>query len=265
DGLPPYMALKSGDPIGPVRGCSCSSFLCFAPELSPELAKGIYAGYEKKYWQRAGLFDGFREYPVGHPFGEWGMDVDGGPIIMGHGVSACCFGIAAARANGRFDHARTLAAEALVWAWPMPDGSLFVPQLLSNAIDAPLLGESGVLFCFTRQPAAGVTIVEGGSHSPQVFLLFGLYTVAGLLMIFSERKRIKFWKPQVGPASASRSKVAFVVWVIFMLGAVGAFVTGHGLIGMGVLLFAIGVPARIAGEDKAMEPAATPDADHTRI
>lgn len=259
DGMPPYMAYKSGDPLGPVRGCSSSSFLCFAPELSPELARGVYAGYERKFWQRAGLFDGFREYPVGHPAGEWGMDVDGGPIIMGHGVSACCFGIAAARANGRFDHARTLAAEALVWSWPLPDGQLFVPQVLSNQVDAPLLGESGVLYCITRQPAPGMTPVSGGSHSPQFYLLVALYFVAGTFLLVSERRRLTAWRARPLPASAGRAKFAFQVFVVLLLASLVTFFAGHGFVALALLLLAIELPERIAGK-KPVEPAPPPSA-----
>ena len=47
------------------------------------------------------------------------MDVDSGPV-------------GAARANGRFDHAYPLSAEMLFACWPLPDGTLLFPRILSG-------------------------------------------------------------------------------------------------------------------------------------
>ncbi len=54
------------------------------------------------------------------------MDVDAGPVLAGHGFAACAFGIGAARANGRFNHAWPLSAEMLVTCWPLLDGTLAI-------------------------------------------------------------------------------------------------------------------------------------------
>jgi hypothetical protein len=260
NGLPPYMADKlEGTPIGKPRGCSCSSILVFAPELSPELARQWYAAYERRFWQRAGLFDGFREHPEGEG-ADWGMDVDAGPIIMGHGVSACCFGIAAARANGRFDHARTLAGEAVAWAWPLPDGSLLVPKVLSNQIDAPLLGEAGVLFCLTRRPAPGMESAPPGAHSPQLYLLVALYVVTGLVLLWQEWRKWRRWGTGGAAASLARSKAAFAAWLLLMLAALVTFAAGQAGVALVFALFSLGLPERIAGEKEAQRADVPPTA-----
>jgi hypothetical protein len=48
--------------------------------------------------------------------------VDADPVLAGHGVSACSFGIGAARKNGRFDRAYPLAAEMLASIGELPNG-----------------------------------------------------------------------------------------------------------------------------------------------
>ena len=96
-------------------------------------------------------------------------------MIDGFGTAASAFGIAAARRNGRFDHAYTLSSELSAASWALPDGRLVLPRMASHAIDAPYLGESAILYFLTVQPAPGVEVRRGG-HAPWcVWLSFPVY------------------------------------------------------------------------------------------
>src|SRR5690606_24821270 len=145
--------------------------------LWPEKAREWYARYERTFWQDRGWAAGFREYAPGtEP--EWTFEIDAGPVLDGFGTAASAFGIAAARRNGRFDHAYTLSSELVAASWPLPDGTLALPRAFSHAADAPYLGEAGILYFLTVQPAPGVPVVRGGSASGLVY--FGLFVYLGL-------------------------------------------------------------------------------------
>ena len=166
-GLPPYSAIAStGMPTSDARGCG-NSYMCLtAPELWPALARQWFDLYDRFFWQRRILADGYREYPKdGLPL-NWTMDVDAGPVIAGHGVSASAFGVGATRKNGRFDRAYPLATEMLATAGELPNGVLAMPRLLSNFSDAPLLGEAGILWMLSIQPEKGFPIKSGGAVPP---------------------------------------------------------------------------------------------------
>lgn len=172
-GLIPYAAdSQTGQALGPSRGCGNSYVCLFAPELWPARAEQWYTLYETHFWQKAWGVAGFREFPEGMEGYNWYMDVDAGPVVAGFGVAASAFGVGAARVNGRFDHAYPLTAEMLLASWPLPHGTLAVPRALSNATDAPYLGEAAILFNLTRMPAAGVAVTTGGSLPPIVCTVF---------------------------------------------------------------------------------------------
>lgn len=184
--------LPSGAEVQPSRGIGTSWILLFAPDLWPERSREWYARYERSFWQDRGWAAGFREYAPGtEP--EWTFEIDAGPVLDGFGTSASAFGIAAARRNGRFDHAYTLSSELVAASWPLPDGTLALPRAFSHAADAPYLGEAGILYFLTVQPAPGVPIVRGGSASGLVY--FGLFVYFGatllvLLLVAREARRL---------------------------------------------------------------------------
>jgi hypothetical protein len=133
-GLPAYMAnSRVGRAADSARGVGLSFMLIWAPELWPETARDWYAKYEDQFWQQGRWLAGFREYSKDIEIGSFVFaDVDAGPVLLGYGAGACAFGVGAARAMGRFDHAYALGAEAVVGSWPLPDGTLLGPRLLSN-------------------------------------------------------------------------------------------------------------------------------------
>lgn len=182
-GLVPFrVELPSGAEVQPSRGIGTSWILLFAPDLWPERARDWYARYEASFWQDRGWAAGFREYARGTD-ADWTFEVDAGPVLDGFGTSASAFGIAAARRNGRFDHAYALSTELVAASWPLPDGTLALPRAFSHAADAPYLGESGILYFLTVQPAPGVPIVRGGRLSGLVYFGLFVYLVVGLLVL----------------------------------------------------------------------------------
>ncbi|MBZ0121797.1 MAG: hypothetical protein K8H88_32690, partial [Sandaracinaceae bacterium] len=144
-GLPRYrVLLPSGAEVQPSRGIGNSWILLFAPDLWPERSRGWYARYEDHFWRDRGWAAGFREFlPGTEP--DWTFEIDAGPVLDGLGTSANAFAIAAARRNGRFDHAYTLSSEMIATSWPLPDGTLLGPRAVSHAADAPYLGEAAIL------------------------------------------------------------------------------------------------------------------------
>jgi hypothetical protein len=139
-GLPAYeVSSKTGQGVGPARGIGVSYMLIWAPSLWPETAREWSVAFERYFWQEGWLLKGVREFPRGSFDPGWSIDIDAGPVISGYGSAASAFGIGAARANGNLDRAYALSAEALAASWPLPDGSLLVPRLLSNVADS-LLG-----------------------------------------------------------------------------------------------------------------------------
>src|SRR6185295_6209368 len=162
--LVPYAAdARRGEPIGPARGCGNSYVCLFSPEIWPEQARKWYDLFSQYYWQEAWTACGFREFPKDMPGFDWYFDVDAGPVLKGYGFAACAFGVGAARINGHFEHAYPLTTEMFVTCWPLSDGTLLVPRLLSNATDAPYLGEAAILYILTRLPEENAVIKPGGS------------------------------------------------------------------------------------------------------
>jgi hypothetical protein len=215
----------SGNPIGPARGCSNSMMTTFGPEVWPDGARGWYTLYEKHFWQHRLWAVGFREWPRGDGHGDWYFDVDSGPVFAGHGTAACAFGIGAARTNGRFDHAWPLSAEALAMSWPLPGGTLAGARILSNATDAPYLGEAGMLFIFTRQPLPGFAEVKGGRLTGFVCVILCAYLAVAAILIFGAKRSVRRWRRNADRAVPGE-KYQCIAWSALILGAAALFLLG---------------------------------------
>jgi hypothetical protein len=113
-GLPPFSAdARTGAPTSEPRGSGNSYLLLPAPELWPDDAARWYRAYEANFFQERWTAAGFREYSRALEGADWFVEVDAGPVLAGHGISASAFGVGAARRNGRFDHAFPLMTELL--------------------------------------------------------------------------------------------------------------------------------------------------------
>jgi hypothetical protein len=220
-GLPPYMADANTGYIDISRGCSSQWITIWAPQLWPDKAKQFYDSFEKHFWQRRWGAAGFREFAKEASMGEWYIDVDSGPVVAGFGASATAFGLGAARANGRFDHAYPLGAELIVASWPLPDGTLLIPRLLSNATNAPYLGEAGILFVLTRVPSEGTVITKGTYLPPLVFCSLSLYFGCGVLLILASWYLFRRWKKRVDKDRLPYGNVQVAIWTgLILIGAI---------------------------------------------
>ncbi len=158
--LPPYAWF--GDPPEPtaVRGSASAWLLHHAPFLWPDQARTWFDAHMRGYWQHGRWLTGYREFPRGQ--GDmFYIDVDAGPVLDGLGTSATAFGLGAARSMGAHAEARTLGLLAVALSWPLPNGRLLGPRLMSDLSDAPLLGEAAMLYNLTQPAAEGARSVEG--------------------------------------------------------------------------------------------------------
>jgi hypothetical protein len=242
-GLVPYFAsARLGTSAGPARGCGNSYVSLFSPEIWPEQAGKWYALYSNYYWQEKWTCAGFREFPQDLRGNNWHFDVDSGPVLGGFGCAACAFGVGAARVNGHFEHAYPLTAEMLVTSWPLPNGTRLLPRLLSNAADAPFLGEAAILFNLTRLPAEGFAVKTGGSIPWFVWIFLALQIGAGLILIAAPLRSIQQWQKHHTGMTLHRPEIQVGIWLCLMTGCVVCLLFGKMLIALIFLLCALCFP-----------------------
>lgn len=219
-GLIPYsMNVSTGHQLEPSRGIGNSYILIFAPDLYPDRAKSWHDLYEQNFWQERMLAAGYREFPKDLPYKDWTYDVDAGPVINGYGPAANAFGVAAARANGRFDQAYTLSSQVLAACWPLPDGGMLGPKILSSAAHAPYLGEASMLFMLTVQPAAEVVIKTGGRLPGMFYVGLLFFFGTGTFFIAASLSALRRWQRQKASLLVPAERFQFAVWLLFLLGA----------------------------------------------
>jgi hypothetical protein len=238
-GLPPYEAdPELGIAFEPSRGCGVSYGCISASLVWPQRAKRWYSLYEKYFWQNRHGIVGFREFPNDLAGYNWYFDVDSGPVIDGIGIAASAFGVAASRLNGRLDHAYPLTAEMITASWPLPDGSLLLPRILSNTAHAPYLGEACILFNLTRRPIASADIKFGGTIPPIVYMALTLYLGLGILYPLAAVREIFRWHNRKTDGRFPWAEVQVGVWGILVLAAVTGTCLYGLTIGMLPLVFA---------------------------
>jgi hypothetical protein len=196
-GLPPFCVMAiTGTALEPSRGSGDSFNLAAAPQIWPAQSKEWYEAYTEQFWQERKGLVGFREFAKDVPAKAEFADVDSGPVIWGYGVAASAFGVAATRAQGDLARAAPLTAEMLAASWPLAGGTLLMPRLLSDGIDAPFVGESGILFCLTRTVPAGAA-PGTMTMTPFVWWIlavqfeFGTFSLLPLAMLLRERAGLK--------------------------------------------------------------------------
>jgi hypothetical protein len=237
-GLVPYDADARNGTVGMSRGCGNSYVSLFSPGIWPEQAKKWYELYEQHFWQERKGMAGFREFPKEIPGHDWYSDVDAGPVISGLGFAATAFGIGAARVNGRFDHAYPLTAELYAASWPLPNRTLLLPRLLSNAADAPFLGEAGILFILTRAPAEGFSVITGGSIPTVVFIGIAVQLLIGLGLVVTRIFSVRRWLRNRQNMIALLPRAQFGVWLGLLLTSLAMLLLDQVAIAIILLLFA---------------------------
>jgi hypothetical protein len=220
-GMVPYMA---DAPLGyaddSARGCGNSYVSLFSPEIWPEQARKWYSLYTQYFWQESWTCVGFREFPNDEPGNDWYIDVDSGPVLKGFGCAACAFGVGAARVNGHFEQAYPLTTEMLVTSWPLPNGTLLFPRLLSNATDAPYIGEAGILFNLTRLPPEGTPIKTGGSIPGFVLIFLALQFGMGLILLAATILSLRQWRKHYPSLILRWPRIQLGIWVGLLLATI---------------------------------------------
>ena len=243
-GLPAYVVdSRTGRAEDSARGVGLSFMLIWASELWPQTAEDWYAAYERQFWQQGRWFAGFREFPRDIEVDWFNMnDVDAGPIIGGYGVAASAFGVGATRAMGRTDQAYKLAAQAILASWPLPDGTLLVPRVLSNISDAPYLGEAATLFAFTRR--AAVPLQEDSQAGPPgiVYLGIAILLALGSYEIIAAVRKLRRWRRDDPRRYVPLPRVQAVAWAILLAGSVVAWLAFGAMIALVPLLAALILP-----------------------
>jgi hypothetical protein len=242
-GLPAYVvSSRTGAAVDSARGVGLSFMLIWAPQLWPETARLWYDKYEQQFWQQGRWLAGFREYPEGIDVGWFAMnDVDAGPVVAGYGMAACAFGAGAVRAMGDGDRAYPLGAEAMLAAWPLPNGTLLVPRLLSNFSDAPYLGEAATLFALTRRPAVPVRRDAPLSAPAGVYLGISVLLTVGLGEIAASLWVVRRWRRDTR-RTVPLPQLQCVMWLALFLAAGAAWLASAGWLGLVLLLMAQVLP-----------------------
>jgi hypothetical protein len=240
-GLPTYEADSRFGIRGVVRGCSNAWGLISVPTIWPDTAKKWYASSEKYFWQSNQFVCGFREFPNNGKGRDWYFDVDSGPVLAGLGAAASAFGIGASRANGRFDHAFPVSAELIAMSCPLPNGTLFLPKLLSNSSDAPHLGEASILFILTRMPADGIATAKGEGIPLLVYLVLFIYAAIAMIMVLATRSMIRRWRKN-DQIQLSFPNAQFGYWLVCLFASAVLMFLGNGYVAVLVLLLGQFVP-----------------------
>jgi hypothetical protein len=228
-GLPAYVVdSKTGRAEGSARGVGLSFMLIWATRLWTQTAEDWYAKYEQQFWQEGLFFAGFREHPKDINVGWFNMgDVDAGPIVAGYGVAACAFGVGATRAMGDTDHAYKLATQALIASWPLPNGTLLMPRMLSSISDAPYLGEAAMLFALSRRPVAQAQ--ERRKPRLPVIVYLGVLSLLalGIYGVIASVRKLRRWRRNDTANDVPLPQVQALIWSI-LLGCASAMGVAFG-------------------------------------
>jgi hypothetical protein len=243
-GLPGYFASpETGRREDPSRGIGNSYVLIYCPELYPDWAATWYDRYVSGFWQERIGAAGFREYAREVPGKDWFYDVDAGPVMAGFGPGANAYGVAAARANGRFDDAWTLSSQVLAASWPLLDGTWLGARLLSSATHAPYLGEANLLFLFTTMPVAGLPIRTGGYMPPFVYGFLLFYLGIGLVVLISA---LRLWRPVAASSIPASFSKQFAIWLFMLIGGVILLATPLHTAGLLMILGSQFLPRKVS-------------------
>jgi hypothetical protein len=190
DGLVPYMAdSTTGSPTAATRGCTNGFFFTYTPELAPETSADWYRRYVDEFWQDSALASGWREYPKSSGAASFGYDPDSGPVAFGFGTGATGLGLGCTRVHGDHRKAGILGAEMMASSYPLPGGSLLVPQLVSDREHAPYFAEIAVLHQLSLLPHGEFdSRAERAPLRPVVFGILALEAGALVLLLLICRR-----------------------------------------------------------------------------
>jgi len=231
-GLPPYMADSKGGHATEARGSTSQWACAWAPLVWPDKASEWYRAFETHFWQTRWGAVGLREFTREQAESEWTFDVDAGPVLGGFAVATTAFGIGAARMNGRFDDAYPLSAETIALSWPLPDGTLLLPRILSRGLGSPYVGEAAILYNLTRQLAEGMPKVRGGTLPAVVFGVLGLLLVRVMMDVWSTWRQWHQIETWIGQRTFWWPRVQWGLWLLLTLSGLWIFFSGDLIVGL---------------------------------
>ena len=239
-GIPPFEAWLC-DTVSPgsFRGSSNAYVTIFGPKLWPKESAAWFRAFDAHLWHETHGLAGFREFLPDEGERHWGyFDVDAGPILAGFGMSATAYGVGAARVNGRFDRAYPLSAEMIAASWPLPNGTLLLPHVLSQAVHAPYLGESAIVFNLVQRPAyCDITPATAGMP-PLVYGILAMYVGTALLFCVAVLRDVRRWRAARYRVRLHRTQLT--AWVLLWGGGIGlclaGYTAGYALIALAVLV-----------------------------
>jgi hypothetical protein len=124
----------------------------------------------------------------------------------------------------------------LVTSWPLPDGTRLFPRLLSNAVDAPYIGETGILFNLTRLPGEGVSVKTGGSLPKFVLIFLATQIVIGLILPPATILSLRRWQKRRRTLFVPLSHVQVGIWGSLLIASIICLCLGKPAIAMVLLL-----------------------------
>lgn len=180
--LPPYMAnVASGEAEGLSRGCTNGFFFSFARTLDEEMADRLYQKWVDGYWQTGTFAAGWREFPRGSGEPDTYFDPDSGPVLWGYGTGATGLGIGLARLHGDHRRAGMLGAEMMAGSFPMLDGSLLLPRLVSDWTHAPHFAETVILHQLSL--TGGTPTTAKAPLTLAVWVILGVELLLALILL----------------------------------------------------------------------------------
>jgi len=195
--LPPYMAdMETGRVTAESRGCTNGFFFSFVREIDPAGADLLYQDYVREFWQENGLAAGWREFPEGSGHPEDYFDPDSGVVFGGFGTASTGLGLGAARLHGDHRRAGLLGAEMSASGWPLPDGSLLIPRLVSDHEHAPHFAECVILHQMAL--ASGEGPDERAGIPGCVWLILGVEALVGLLLLWIAARLLRCHPKRAG-------------------------------------------------------------------
>jgi hypothetical protein len=146
---------------------------------------------------------------------------------------------------GMFDHAYLLAAQAIVGSWPLPDGTLLGPRVLSNLSDAPYLGEAAVLFALTRRPVGPVLSSERGRLPWLVYAGILFLLCLGAYDVISTFRKLRRWKKRRDGFFVPYPNVQLWIWLLLIFSALFIWTLISACVGFVILVAAQLIPFKL--------------------
>jgi hypothetical protein len=119
----------------------------------------------------------------------------------------------------------------LVTSWPLPNGTCYLPKALSNAADAPCLGEAAILFNLTRLPVEGA-IKTGGLIPKFVLIVLAMQYGFGLVVLMAPIISFRQWQKHHTSMILRRPETQFGIWVGLLVTCVLCLFFGKTLIAL---------------------------------